>query len=168
MADSRSYLVAGFEEGLDDLCFDYSPAEARSLGLRAARTALAPAVWRRANGDLLDTAQVADLLNISRQAIAKRVAAHSLVGLPGKRTTYFPAWQFDPRSHEVRPVVRHLIAVFVEEMGRIDPQVISAWASTPQADLDGLTVQQWLEKRDSQDDGQLIEAAIRAAVRLGE
>jgi hypothetical protein len=170
MGDVRSYIFDGFAEGLRDFPDDalaqfVREEEARDFGLRAARAALAPAVWRRAVGGLLTTGEVVRFLGISRQALHKRVTAGTLIGLPGRGTTYFPAWQFDEHG-TIRPAVRQITGVFLEEMGRLDPHLIAGWAAAAQEDLDGLSPKEWLEKGNS--DEQIVEAATRAAARLGE
>jgi hypothetical protein len=171
MSDGREWMVEGFKEGIaslpDGLLHDLLPDKAREYGFRAARAALAPVVWARAVGERLDTSQAVEVLGVTRQALAKRVRAGSLLGLPGRGTTYYPAWQFDFESREVRPVVRHILAAFAEELDRPDPYVIAAWAATPQyEDLGGLTPAEWVAKTGGHDYRSLSEAARRAAARL--
>jgi hypothetical protein len=163
-------MVHGFWEGLhalpDELLNDVLPDAAHDYGLRAARTAVAPLVWARAAGERLDTGQVMELLGVTRQALSKRVRAGSLVGVPGRGTTYFPAWQFTA-SGEVRPEVRHVIGCFSEALERPDPHLIAAWATTPQEeDLAGLSPAHWIEKGGDLD--ALMHAARRAAGRLAQ
>lgn len=139
--------------------------EAEELGRRAARMTLAPVLWRTLAGDVFDTTQVCDLLDISRQAIAKRVRHQSLLGIPGQRTTYFPVWQFDLDRSQVRPVVKDVLAVFQKTLGAVDPLVVVSWSRSPQhEELEGLSPQEWIGK--GRDDSTLKLAAQRAATAL--
>src|SRR3954468_13736108 len=107
MADQYDLLVKGFNEAIHaypvGMVEDLTADAARECGRRAARFAVAPGAWARALGDYLETAEVVNVLGISRQAISKRVAAGSLIGLRSALTTYFPAWQFDAEHGTVRP-----------------------------------------------------------------
>jgi len=139
--------------------------EAERLGHRAAAQVLAAARWSQVIGDRLDTTQVAQLLGITRQALAKRQTTGSILGLPGDGTTWYPTWQFDIEAARIRPEVRDLIGAFRDRLDDVDPFVIAAWATTPQdEDLAGETPAQWL--RAGRDPDQLRQAAERAAARL--
>lgn len=143
------------------------PDEARAMGRRAAESALAAARWSQVVGDRLNTTAVADLLGISRQALAKRQAAGSLLGLPGNGTTWYPTWQFDLLARKVRPEVRQVIGAFRDRLDEVEPMAIASWAATDQAeDLDGLSPREWIKSgRDAQ---RLRTAADRAASRLSQ
>ena len=139
--------------------------EAVRLGRSAAEKVLAAARWSQVVGDRLDTTQVARLLGVTRQALAKRQQTGSLLGLPGDGTTWYPTWQFDTAEARIRPEVRDLIGAFRDRLDDFDPYVIAAWATTPQdEDLAGETPAQWLQAGRDQD--QLRRAAERAAARL--
>lgn len=139
--------------------------EAARLGQRAAERVLAAARWSQVVGDRLDTTQVTRLLGITRQALAKRQKAGSLLGLAGDGTTWYPTWQFDSDAASIRPEVRDVIGAFRDRLDDVDPLIIAAWASTPQdEDLAGDTPADWL--RAGRDPDQLRRAAERAAARL--
>lgn len=143
------------------------PEEAAELGRYGAETAIASLRWSQVVGERLNTTQVAQLLGITRQALAKRQTNGSLLGLPGKGTTWYPAWQFDIESNSIRPEVRDLVVAFRDRLNNIDPYMIASWASTPQnEDLDGHTPIQWLQSH--RDSDQLITAARRAASWLSQ
>lgn len=175
MEDALKWMEEGFQQEFNSL-LDSRPEvgdalamlgseEAEELGRRAARTLLAPVLWRALAGDVFDTTQVCELLDISRQAIAKRVRHQSLLGIPGQRTTYFPVWQFDLDRSEVRPVVKDVLRVFHEALGTVDPLVVVSWSRSPQHDeLEGLSPQEWIEK--GRDERTLRLAAQRAATAL--
>ena len=165
----RDSLIQGFAAGVDALppdAVDHLGSAAYDYGYRAARFAIAPAVWAKAVGDRFDTAALMAWLGVSRQALHKRTAAGSLIEIPGRRTTYYPKWQFDLEARDVRPVVRQLTAAFMEELGEANPIVIAAWATTPQEDLHGLSAAEAIDK--GLDESELIRAAHRAAGRLAE
>lgn len=141
--------------------------EAAELGRYGAESAIASLRWSQIVGERLNTTQVAELLGISRQALAKRLASGSLLGLPGRSTTWYPTWQFDIETNSIRPEVRDLISAFREHLDDLDPYTIASWASTPQEeDLDGHTPIQWLQSH--QDPTQLVTAAHRAASWLSQ
>ena len=143
------------------------PEEAAELGRHGADTAIASLRWSQVVGERLNTTQVAQLLGITRQALAKRQTNGSLLGLPGKGTTWYPAWQFDIESNSIRSEVRELIAAFRCHLDNVDPYTVASWASTPQKeDLDGHTPIQWLQS--DRDSDQLITAAHRAASWLSQ
>jgi len=139
--------------------------EAARLGRSAAEQVLAAARWSQVVGDRLDTTQVARLLGVTRQALAKRQHTGSLLGLPGDGTTWYPTWQFDTDEGCIRPEVRDVLGAFRDRLDEFDPLVVAAWATTPQdEDLASETPAQWL--RAGRDQDQLRRAAERAAARL--
>lgn len=151
----------GGDRGLGLLADD----EALELGRRGAREALAPLLWKKLAGEVLDTTQVVELLGVTRQAINKRVKNQSLLALPARRTTYFPAWQFDLDKREVRTVVKDVLHAFATGLGETDPFVVTSWASSPQyEELEGLSPQDWLTK--GGDEHMLKLSAQRAASAL--
>lgn len=170
MADTYEGLIEGFERGVRNLpkevLAELPPGAAFQLGLKAARAAVAPLIWTRAVGYCLETAEATQVLGISRQALSKRVANGSLLGFPRRGTTAFPAWQFNLAfdGGTIWPEVREILSIFVEEVGRLDPYAIAAWAATPSEDLGGLSPADWLAKGGRQEP--LFQAARRTAGRL--
>jgi hypothetical protein len=153
-------LVAG-----SDILGKLTPDEAARLARSAAEGVLASARWSQVVGDRLDTTAVTQLLGITRQALAKRQAAGSVIGLPGQSTTWYPTWQFDQNLAEIRPEVRHVVGAFRDRLDDVDPFLIAAWATTPQdEDLEGLTPETWI--RLGRDPQQLRIAAERAAAHM--
>lgn len=173
MADSRTAFVEGFEHGLN-LLFDRHkelleilPDDAAEYGRRAAAAAAAPVLWAKAIGERHDTTAVTELLGISRQALHKRSMSGTILGVPGRGTTWFPAWQFDVGARQVRPVVARVVAVFRDQLGTFDPLAVAAWATTPQPDdLDGSTPEDWILS--GLGDDRVVEAARRAARALAQ
>lgn len=175
MGDALKCLEEGFErevssmvhsrEGLAEALAGLDDSDAFELGRRGAREALAPLVWRAVAGEVLDTTQLTELLQVSRQAIAKRVRHHSLLAVAGRGVTYFPIWQFDLDERRVRPVVKEMLDVFADALGDVDPLIVLSWARSPQHDeLEGLTPQEWIEKDGNEEALKL--AARRAAASL--
>lgn len=174
MADTVSLLEQGFLDGvaallervpeLEDVLGEASPDEVRAHGYDAAQRALAPLVWRAVTGEALTTEQVRHLLGVSRQALHKRIAAGSLIGVPFDRTTLFPTWQFD--GDGIRAIVSAIVDTFRREVGEdVDPRMIASWATTPQPELDDETPAEFL--RHHRDDVAVVRAAERAAAALG-
>jgi hypothetical protein len=164
-AEVGQILVAN-ENGIRELFDDQlTNDEAIELGQRAARYAFAPLVWRAVAGDVLNTTQVTELLDISRQAIAKRVRHRSLLAIAGRGMSYFPVWQFNFDQRTVRPVVKDILQVFHDTADQVEPLVIVSWSRSPQREeLEGLTPQEWIEK--GGDDDALRLSAKRAAFSL--
>ncbi|MCD2097490.1 TetR/AcrR family transcriptional regulator [Rhodococcus rhodochrous] len=77
--------------------------------------------------DVWTTPQVASFLDISRQAINKRVRSRKMLGYAGDGVTLFPVWQFDSETHTIHPEVPEFLAVFDED---IEPAAIALWAIT--------------------------------------
>ena len=153
-------LVAG-----SDILGKLTPDEAARLAHSAAEGVLASARWSQVVGDRLDTTAVTQLLGITRQALAKRQAAGSVIGLPGHSTTWYPTWQFDQDIAEIRPEVRHIVGAFRDRLDDVDPFLIAAWATTPQQeDLEGMTPESWIRR--GRDPQRLRIAAERAAAHM--
>jgi len=142
--------------------------EARELGTKAAEEAIASARWSRLVGDRIDTSEAAELLGVTRQALSKRQTSGSLLGLPGRGTTWYPTWQLDIDKKAIRSEVRHIIGAFRDSLGKeADPFLIASWASTAQhEDLGGLSPAEWLAQGNDLDD--LRQAAQRTAERLAQ
>ena len=173
MADSRTAFLEGFEQGLNQLfdrhkgLWDVVPEDAAEYGRRAASAAAAPVLWAHAIGERHDTTAVTELLGISRQALHKRATSGTIIGVPGRGTTWFPVWQFDVGARDVRPVVSRIIGTFRDQLGSFDPLAIAAWATTPQDDdLEGSTAENWIMSGLPED--RVVEAARRAARALAQ
>ncbi|HEX5301688.1 MAG TPA: hypothetical protein VFW50_32325 [Streptosporangiaceae bacterium] len=168
MSDSLEHLKEGFADALaelpHDIAVNMAPDVARALGRDAARSAVASLVWSARLGDTLNTTQVATHLKLSRQALAKRLHAGTIVGLPGRGTTLYPVWQFKPTLDEVRAEAREILKIFANEPGGLNPYTVSAWMKTSSEDLNGLTPEEWLLKKD--DPQPLYDAARRTVGRL--
>ena len=142
--------------------------EAWELGTKAAEEAIASARWSRLVGDRIDTSEAVELLGVTRQALSKRQTSGSLLGLPGRGTTWYPTWQLDIEKKEIRPEVRDIIGAFRDSLGEgADPFLVASWASTAQhEDLDGLSPAEWLAQGNDLED--LRQAAQRTAERLAQ
>lgn len=168
--DAQAAFREGFSRGLDELMathkvlWDTDEQTARELGVAAANVAVGPVLWREAVGDTLPTDQVVRRLAVSRQALWSRLQTGSLIGLRARGRTEFPEWQFEGRA--VRSVVAEIVRAF-RRHDVDDYEVIASWATTPQPeDLDGVAPEEWV--RDGRDDETVVEAARRAAARLGQ
>jgi hypothetical protein len=171
-----SDVIAGWQDGFRErlkvladrhreLVSDLDYEEARRLGAQAADAAVAPLVWNAAVGDRWPTTTVVEFLHVTRQALHKRIANGTILGLPGRGTTWFPVWQFDLHAHAVRPVVAEVIAAFRDDLGSTDPFVIASWATTHQPELD-MSPEEWLNM--GKDPAEVGRIAHRAARDLGQ
>ena len=170
--DAHAAILEAFEEELfrhvevireldsDDL------GVATELGREAAGAVIGPLYLRRLLGDdRLETADVSRLLGVTRQALHKRVHGHTILAIPGRGTTWYPAWQFDAQRRQLRPQA----SAIVKEWARIlqddyDPEVLLAWAVRPQAELDDLAPCDWI--LEDKDEDRLLTAGRHVARRL--
>lgn len=168
MSDAIEHLIEGFAEGLDelphDLVVNLSPEDARALGRKSARSGLAALIWAARLGDMLNTTEVSHRLHITRQALAKRLAAGTILGIPGRATTHYPMWQFEPTHGDVRAEIREIFKIFVNESGFLDAHTVTSWMMTPCEELHGFSPHDWLIKFD--DPRPVYDAARRIASRL--
>lgn len=175
MEDVLRWIEKGFQQELGEIARErlegvrglqlLSDEDALELGRGGAREALAPLLWRDLAGETFDTTQVIDLLDVTRQAINKRVRNGTLLALPGKRTTHFPVWQFDFDRQEVRSVIKDVLRIFAAALGEVDPYVVTSWANSPQhEELEGLSPRDWITK--GADEEMLRVSAQRAAAAL--
>lgn len=143
-----------------------SEDEALELGREAGRAVLSPVLLRHMLGeDRFDTSAAARLLQVTRQALHKRARAGRLLGIPGRGTTWYPAWQFDVDSRKLRPSAQAVFAAWMEVLGpSSDPETILAWANSPQPELSEQTPAEWIQE--GGEEGPVVEAARRAARRL--
>lgn len=135
--------------------------DAVSYALGAARS-------RRLLGeDRLDTSDAALLLGVTRQALHKRVRAGTILGVPGRGTTWFPAWQFGP-DRTTRPVIAPVLSAFAtaDPDRRADPWNVLSWADTPQPELNGIRPADAIADGDR--DEQVLDAAVAAARDLAQ
>jgi hypothetical protein len=142
-------LLAGVREafaGRTDQLADLPTSEARQIGFEAASAALSSLRWRQALGNRVSTAELSELLNVSRQALSKRVQSGSLLALPGTTTSWYPTWQIDRTHREVRRCARDIIHAFRSTLGHdVDPVTIATWMNTGRPDLDGRSPAAWIE-----------------------
>jgi hypothetical protein len=171
VSDVIAALKEGFGERLvalvdrhKDAISELSVDDARRLGAQGADAAVAPLVWAVAIGERWPTTTVTEFLHVTRQALHKRVVNGTVLGVPGRGTTWFPVWQFDLEAHEVRPVVAEVIAAFREELGSVDPLVIASWATTNQPEF-SMSPEDWLAA--GKDPAEVVLIAGRAASELG-
>ncbi len=171
MGDIIVGLQDGFIERLNvlldrhkELVASLRVEEAHQLGARGADAAVAPLIWASAVGERWPTTTTTEFLNVTRQALHKRILAGTLLGLPGRGTTWFPVWQFDLAAHAVRPQVADIIRTFRDEVGSGDPFVIASWATTHQPELD-MSPDEWLAS--GKDPAEVVRIARRTASTLG-
>lgn len=170
--DTRAALDEGIQRELHSdkrywqLIDELSPDEALDLGREAARAAIAPLLLRKMLGDdRFDTTDAALMLQVTRQSLHKRAKAGRLLGLPGRGTTWYPAWQFDVDHRVVRPSAQAVFAAWVDVLGTdFDRSTLLAWANSPQPELYDNRPASWiLENADS---SALVDSARRAARSL--
>lgn len=177
MADAYSVIEDGLRAGLAEVVDQLGPEQELldrygweglfEIGKRAAQMITAPILWDQRLGPMMDTAQVCELLGVSRQAVAKKVAAGQLLALPAGRTRRFPTWQFHLGAHtEVRVEVAAILTAFRDTYPDLRPYQVAAWAMTPQPELGGDTPARWLEA--ARPPESLVTAARRAGAALAQ
>jgi hypothetical protein len=174
--DRLNDVVYGFETRLKDrLTTDptlledlvrFDPHEGRfddpvMLGQQAADMLLASTVWSRAVGPVYDTTHVAQMLGVTRQAIAERVNSGSLLALHGRRSRMYPTWQFESfgDTFEVVEIVGWLLSTWRALEPEVEPLTIAVWANSPSEWLGGDTP----AARIAEHDKAVVEAAEATA-----
>lgn len=169
-ADAALELIrAGFDSALEvdkdsrGLLEELTEQEALDLGREAWHAALAPLMLRALLGaDRFDTSSAARLLQVTRQALHKRVKSGGLLAIPGRGTSWYPAWQFDVGGRVVRPSATAVLAAWTEVLGSAyDPETVLAWSASPQPELGGRVPAAWIEAGGEAEP--VVEAARRAA-----
>lgn len=117
--------------------------------------------------DRLDTTDAALLLGVTRQALHKRVRSGTILGVPGRGTTWFPAWQFGS-DRTTRPVIARVLSAFAtaDPDHRADPWNVLSWADTAQPELNGARPADAIADGDL--DEQVLDAAVAAARDLAQ
>ena len=87
----------------------------------------------QAAGGTLNASEVAQLLNITRQAVDKRRRSHGLLGLRQGGDWHYPRCQFDEAQHEVIPDLPR----FLRELKSDSPWVVLDLLLTPDGTLGG-------------------------------
>lgn len=148
----------------DGLLDTLDQSEAEELGRRGAEAALAPLIWGEAVGERWDTTETAEFLGVSRQALHDRIRRGTLLGLPGRGTTWFPTWQFERTERQVRPVVPQLLTVFSRLTQPLQPVEVASWARQRRPELDGLSPADWIAG--GRPDADVLTVARRSAALL--
>jgi hypothetical protein len=131
---------------------DEELAMARRRGDAAVASALKVALV-----DALTREHAAARLGISPQAVSKRVAAGALVALRRGRTRWLPAWQF--HEDDALPGLAQVIAAYPGTS-----LALTVWATSPSADLGGLTPAEAMARRDGA--ARVVSAAQALAAHL--
>lgn len=106
--------------------------------------------------EALNRDDVANLLGISSQAVSNRIRQGRLVAIRAGRRWLLPTWQFEPGfADPVLPGISDLLAAWAGS-----PVALSRWATTPSADLDGVTPVAALHDGD-------VDAVVAAASAIG-
>ena len=163
LQDAFAQRVAELLKRHGDLEETITADDARRLGYEAAAAALAPLLWRAAVGERWETSTAAEFLGVTRQALHKRCSNGTVLGLPGRGTTWYPIWQFDLDHHRVRPEVADIVAAFRRAVDPLDPLIVASWATTSQPEL-GMAPEEWLAA--GKDPDELVQVARRSAAEL--
>lgn len=101
--------------------------------------------WDNQIGPFYDTAGVAALLGIRKQAIADRVRRYTLLAAyTAQGKIVYPAWQFD--GAHLNPAISRTVAAF--RHAQVDGWAIASWFTTPARSLNGATPAAWLRTGD--------------------
>lgn len=140
----------------------------RSLSVEAARRggllAAASQAWENELGPLLGTAEVRELLEVSRQRVDELLRSKRLIALSdsaGHRR--YPAFQF----HDGQPLQPLVTAFWTVADASVDPWTAVAWCvATDDGALQGLSPVAWAHA--GRKDADLTRAARQDAARLGQ
>ena len=163
--------VAEFASAVADSQIGFpDESDAVAFGRRAFDLAFGSRRRTERHGPTLASADVAELLGISRQALAKRVRAGSVVALPGPHSTAYsyPHWQFDTTRRDVRSGVREIVAVFRDALDDdYSAETLSIWMTTPNSNLErNRSPTEWLA--DGGPPSTVVALAEETAARLAQ
>lgn len=165
MPEALAAAAAAFEETLEDLGFaDGELGDPVEVGRRAALLVSAESLWRHRLGQLLDSKEVARLLQTSPAEVTEEARQYRLLGLSMTNGMFlFPSFQFTKMGKR-NPVIPTILERF--HGSAVSPFTIASWFVSPQAILGRQTPAGWLEK--GRDPQLVIEAARRTSQRLGQ
>lgn len=132
---------------------------------RAARVVVADQAWSQRLGSLLETRDVVDLLEVSKQRVSTLAREHRLIVLPQGGRQRFPAWQFaasEPQDRECLAAAHQRLV----EVGALSPWTAASWFQHEHSELEGRDPVTFL--RDSGDRTRLLAVAGRDAERLAQ
>ncbi len=113
------------------------------------------------SADVWTTPQAAEFLDISRQAINKRIQNRKMLGYAGNGMTLFPVWQFDLENRRVRREVPKFLAAFDEN---IEPHAIARWSTTKIDEFDRTPAEMLLCPNTAEDALRLAGACTAGSV----
>jgi hypothetical protein len=132
---------------------------------RAARLAVADQAWSQRLGSLLDTRDVVELLDVSKQRVSALAREHRLIALPQRGRQRFPAWQFAASEPEDRACLAAAHRQLVE-VGALSAWTAASWFQQEHPELGGRDPVTYLRK--GGDRAQLLRVAARDADRLAQ
>jgi hypothetical protein len=156
-------LGAIFAEEVRSLVGDELPDPAAVR--RAARLAVAEQAWEQRLGELLETRDVVELLQVTRQRVSTLAKGHRLIALNQRGRRRFPAWQFAGTDGDDRSCLGAAHRRLVEQ-GGMSPWSAASWFLTGHPDLEGRDPVAWL--REGSDGDRVLLAAQRDAARAAQ
>jgi hypothetical protein len=132
---------------------------------RAARLAVAEQAWEQRLGELLDTRDVIELLQVTRQRVSMLAKDDRLIALAQAGRLRFPAWQFAGTDGDDRACLGAAHRRLVDE-GGMSPWSAASWFLTEHPDLEDRDPVAWL--REGGDNHRVLLAAQRDAARAAQ
>lgn len=145
------------QAGLIQFPFDMKAFTRRAIASIPRRNPLVEVI-----GDFHDTAGLVEWLDISKQALAKRVQKAQVLGCQtGDGHWVYPAWQFNDRG-DIYPGIAEATGVLLQ---RRDAWAVAHWFAVPSPDLPGaVSAATWLAQ--GGDPTPVIDEAVRDTDRL--
>jgi hypothetical protein len=132
---------------------------------RAARLAVADQAWSQRLGSLLETRDVMELLDVSKQRVSALARDRRLIALPQGGRQRFPAWQFaasDPQDRECLAAAHRQLV----DVGAVSPWTAASWFQQVHPELEGRDPVTYLRMGGDRD--RLLRVAGRDADRLAQ
>lgn len=150
-------IVQATSTGLLPEDFDLTAFARRAIASVPQRNALADSI-----GDFYDTAGLVEWLEISKQALGKRVEKHQMIGCKTADGHWvYPAWQFSDDG-DILPGISEVLTVLLSQQ---DPWAASLWFVSASPNLPGeLSAAEWLAKDGDVDT--VVTEALRDTERL--
>ena len=132
---------------------------------RAARLAVAEQAWTARLGTLLESRDVVELLEVSKQRVSTLAREHRLIALPQGGRMRFPAWQFAATETSDRETLAAAHRELVDT-GALSPWAAASWFGEEHPELDGRDPVAFLRQGGAR--SRLLDVARRNAARLAQ
>ncbi|MFI6416939.1 hypothetical protein ACIBG6_05875 [Streptomyces sp. NPDC050842] len=153
------------EMGFDFDSVDMSDKEMTEVGRDAAREAISYFRWHQALAPYLTDGEVEERRADPDWKAGPLAESGDLLAMPGPSGIwYFPDWQFEPGTAELRKATHAILEKFHRRQIRNVTAAVISWAATPQPELNGHSPREVIS--DSSQEAAILTSADSLARRL--